>query len=74
MNDENIKLELITWLAQLENKSLLSSLLKLKKTAEKKDWSDHLSEEQLKSLNKGLEELENELTISSQGFWKNYGR
>jgi hypothetical protein len=74
MKSESIKLELIAWLAQLDNNIILSSLLKLKKSSEKEDWSDHLSEEQLKSLHKGIEELENSLTISSQDFWKNYGR
>jgi len=74
MKSESIKLELIAWLTKLEDKNILSSLLKLKKSAETEDWSDHLSDEQLASLQKGISELEDNLVISSQDFWKNYGR
>jgi mono/diheme cytochrome c family protein len=74
MKSETIKLELIAWLTQLDNKTILSSLLNLKKFSEKENWSDQLAEDQLKSLHKAIEELENNLTISSQDFWKNYGR
>jgi len=74
MSAESIKLELIEWLAKLEDKSLLTSLLQFKKASETGDWSENLSPEQLESLNRGLQDLNNGNVISSGDFWSGYGK
>lgn len=74
MKAEIIKIELMEWLSGLEDKSLLTSLLQFKKSAEAGDWSDNLTKEQLDSLQRGLSDLENGNTISSKDFWSSYGR
>lgn len=74
MNVDSIKNELIDWLSKLEDKSILSSLLQLKKSSESDDWSDNLTLEQEESLLRGLSDLENGHIISSRDFWNTYGR
>lgn len=74
MKVENIKIELIEWLSKLEDKSILTSLLQFKKSAETGDWADHLSKEQVESLQRGLFDSENNNIINSKDFWNSYGR
>ncbi len=72
MTAENIKIELIEWLARLDDKSILTSLLQFKKANELGDWSDNLNPDQLESLQRGLSDLKNKNVISSQSFWNSY--
>jgi hypothetical protein len=74
MKAENIKIEFIEWLARLDDKSLLTSLLQFKKASEKGDWSDNLTADQLESLQRGLHDMKNKKAISSQKFWSSYGK
>jgi RNA polymerase-binding transcription factor DksA len=74
MKAESIKNELIEWLSKLEDKSILTSLLQFKKSAESGDWSDNLTKEQLESLQRGLSDMEKGNVISSKDFWNSYGR
>jgi RNA polymerase-binding transcription factor DksA len=74
MKSESLKIELIEWLTRLEDKSLLTSILQLKKSSEAGDWSDNLTDEQIQSLQRGLSDMRNGKVISSKSFWKTYGR
>ena len=46
MSADTMKLELIQWLSQLDDKGLLASLLHFKKANEAGDWYDTLTTEQ----------------------------
>ena len=74
MKAESIKIELIEWLSQLEDKSLLASILQLKKSNERGDWADNLSDEQVESLQRGLRDMKNKNVVSSKAFWSSYGK
>lgn len=74
MKAESIKSELIDWLSKLDDQSILTSLLQFKKSAESGDWSDHLTKDQLESLQRGLSDLDNGNLTSSKDFWSSYGR
>lgn len=69
MNADLIKNELLEWLTKLEDKSLLTSLLQFKKSAEAGDWADNLTNEQLESLQQGLADYKAGDVISSNDFW-----
>ncbi|MBK9255439.1 MAG: hypothetical protein IPM42_08130 [Saprospiraceae bacterium] len=51
------KLELIQWLSTLEDKSVIEKLIKFR-NAESTDWWDTISEEEIKSIEKGLNEAD----------------
>lgn len=74
MKAESIKIELIEWLAGLDDQSLLTSLLQFKKASEQGDWADNLTPDQLESLQRGLQDMKNKNVISSQTFWSSYGK
>jgi RNA polymerase-binding transcription factor DksA len=74
MKAESIKNELIEWLSKLDDKSLLTSLLQYKKSAEAGDWADNLTKEQIESLQRGLADLKNGSIISSKDFWESVSR
>ena len=74
MKAESIKSELIEWLSKLDDKSILTSLLQFKKSAESGDWSDNLTKDQLESLQRGLSDLDNGNLTASKDFWSSYGR
>lgn len=74
MKAESIKIELIEWLARLEDNSVLTSLLQFKKANELGDWSDNLTPFQVESLQRGLFDLKLNKVIDSQSFWSSYGK
>ncbi len=74
MKSEIIKIELIEWLRNLEDNSLLTSILQFKKAAEAGDWADNLTHDQVESLQRGLSDLANNQVVSSKDFWNSYGR
>jgi hypothetical protein len=74
MGSESVKSELLEWLQKLNDKSILTSLLQFKKAAEIGDWYDNLSSSQLDSLQRGLKDIKNGDTLTSEQFWKSYGR
>jgi len=55
----NKKLELIQWLSTLEDKSIIDKLIALRKE-EAKDWWSSISDEEKKSVEKGIEDAENQ--------------
>jgi hypothetical protein len=74
MKSDIIKSELIEWLSKLDDKSILTSLLQFKKSAQAGDWTDTLSKTQLESLQRGLADLDENKVVSSEAFWGSYGR
>ncbi|MBX2981823.1 MAG: hypothetical protein WBB32_16635 [Flavobacteriales bacterium] len=69
-----MKLELIQWLSQLEDKGLLTSLFQIKKINESADWYDELTEDQRAAIAEGEADLKAGCVISSEDLWKKYGR
>lgn len=55
----NKKIELIQWLSTLEDSSIIEKLLKFRKE-ETKDWWDTISEDEKKSIEKGISEANQE--------------
>lgn len=55
----NEKLELIQWLSTLEDASIIKKLIQFRKE-ETKDWWNSISEEEKKSIEKGISEADNE--------------
>ncbi|MDF2832503.1 MULTISPECIES: hypothetical protein [Chryseobacterium] len=53
----NEKLELIQWLSTLEDTSIIKKLMQFKKE-ETKDWWNSISEEEKKSIEKGISEAD----------------
>ncbi len=74
MKAESTKLELIQWLANINDKSLLGAIAQFKKTFELSDWADSMTPEQINSINKGMEEIKKGKTIPSSKVWAKYGR
>lgn len=74
MKSEQLKLELIQWLASIEDKQILQSLFRFKKIQENTDWWDTLSDDQLKEIEKGIDDVKKGKTISSKSVWQKYGR
>ena len=74
MKSEQIKLELIQWLASIEDKQILQSLFRFKNIQENTDWWDTLSDDQLKEIEKGIDDVKKGKTFSSKSVWQKYGR
>ncbi|MBK6753117.1 MAG: hypothetical protein IPG69_05885 [Flavobacteriales bacterium] len=74
MSSEAMKLELIQWLSQLDDKGLLSSLLHFKKANEAGDWYNALTAEQKAAIAEGEADLKAGRVKSSTAVWKKYGR
>jgi hypothetical protein len=74
MKTDALKLELIQWLATLEDKQILQSLFFYKKINGDTDWWDNLTEEQLKDVEKGLKDIKAGNTKDSKSVWEKYGR
>jgi len=74
MSSDAMRLELIQWLSQLEDKGLLHALFQIKKSNESADWYDELTEEQRAAIAEGEADLKAGRVTSSEGLWKKYGR
>lgn len=74
MKSDAAKLELIEWLARLEDKGILSSLLQFKKANESLDWADDLSPIQRNLVEEGLEDIKAGRTVTRDKVWAKYGR
>ncbi|MBK8947867.1 MAG: hypothetical protein IPM68_03120 [Flavobacteriales bacterium] len=74
MSAETMKLELIQWLTQMNDKGLLASLLQFKKANEAADWYDTLSLEQQAAIAEGEADIVAGRVRSSAEVWKKYGR
>ncbi|MGB4775266.1 MAG: hypothetical protein WBP45_08840 [Daejeonella sp.] len=57
LKTQNKKLELIQWLSTLEDSTIIDKIIDLRKK-ESKDWWNSISENEKKSIEKGLEDAE----------------
>ena len=64
------KLNLIEWINQLSDVDVLSYLVELSKSKTKNNWWNELTEDQKKSIEKGIEDADNGRIMSSEDFWK----
>jgi hypothetical protein len=74
MGLEAVKLELIEWLTKLEDQETIDYLkiLKDSKTSDH-DWSDTLTEEQQKGIERGLKDIDEGRVLSHDDVKKRYG-
>ncbi len=74
MRLDAIKLELIEWLAKLEDNETINYLkiVKDSKTS-KNDWWDDLTEEQKQGIQKGLKDIEEGRVVSHEEVKRKYG-
>jgi hypothetical protein len=74
MRQETIKLELIEWLAKLNDIDVLNHLKEVKDSKSRnKDWWDDLTEQQNLDIQKGLKDLEEGRVVSHDDVMKKYG-
>lgn len=52
---QNKKIELIQWLSTLNDESIIEKILKLR-DSEQQDWWEQISEEERKSIEKGIQD------------------
>ncbi|SDI15518.1 hypothetical protein SAMN05421846_104269 [Chryseobacterium taeanense] len=69
----NEKLELIQWLSTLEDASIIKKLIQFRKEETKDRWNS-ISEEEKKSIEKGISEADNEELKSHSEARKLYGK
>lgn len=74
MKSNALKLELIQWLAALEDKNILAALSFYKKNTEKSDWWHEMSDDQKRKIEKGLADIKAGRVKSSKEVWSKYGR
>jgi len=74
MSADTMKLELIQWLSQMDDKGLLASLLHFKKANEAGDWYDTLTSEQKAAIAEGEADIKAGRVKSFAEVWKKYGR
>jgi hypothetical protein len=73
MNIQNEKLGLIEWISKLNDFSIIEKLRDLKDEYSKsQDWWDSLKSEELESINRGLEDIEQGKTHSNATAHKIY--
>lgn len=65
------KLQLIEWLAKLNNANVLKRFIALKNEQEK-DWWDHLSKEEKKEIEEGLTQADRNEVVSHKQVMARY--
>jgi hypothetical protein len=74
MGYEGLKLELIEWLAKLEDGETIQYLKVVKDSKpDDQDWWDHLDEAQEKGIEKGLKDIDEGRVIPHDEVRKKYG-
>ncbi|HPJ52467.1 MAG: hypothetical protein KDB77_09665 [Flavobacteriales bacterium] len=74
MSTESLRHELIEWIGRLNDADLLRSLLGIKHAVDRTDWAEDLSEEERRSIERGLADLEAGRSASGRAFWSRHGR
>jgi len=74
MGHETIKLELIEWLAKLNDLEILNYLKVVKEsTTSKNDWGKDLTEQQIQGIQRSLKDIDEGRVISNNVVKKKYG-
>jgi len=74
MKSSQIKIELLQWLNELQDKKILQSLFHFKQIQDSNDWWEGLTEKQKEDIELGMKEAKEGKTHSSSEVWKKYGR
>ena len=70
MSSDAMKLELIQWLSQLEDRGVLNSLFQFMKSSETAtDWAESISLGERRSIERGLTDVKERRVTSSKDFW-----
>jgi phage terminase large subunit GpA-like protein len=72
MKSDAVKLELIEWLAKVDDEGLLKALMLLKKSSQEPDWFDTLTPEQALRVEQGIEDYKKGRTVKSKKVWEKY--
>ena len=73
MNAQAVKADIIQWITELDDQSILLELKKIKEQSTKKiDWWDTLSIEERQSIDRGLEDSKNGRTVPHSEVRKKY--
>ncbi|CAN5798670.1 hypothetical protein BH24BAC1_BH24BAC1_41650 [soil metagenome] len=74
MNTQALKNEIMEWISRTNDNSLLKILKSIKDSnAGTTDWFDDLSQEEIDSLNRGIEDHEKGNILTSKEFWEDHG-
>ncbi|HBK30663.1 MULTISPECIES: hypothetical protein [Dysgonomonadaceae] len=74
MGQDALKIELIEWLARLEDEDTIRYLKVVKDgSSQLIDWSDDLTDEQKAGIEKGLQDIDNGKTIPHDIIKQQYG-
>lgn len=68
--DNVVREEIVEWISKPENKDLLETLKLMKEAANSGDWFDELTEEQVKSVERGKKDHNQGNILTSKEFWK----
>jgi len=73
MNIQSEKLELVRMILDTDNPSILSSIKRIFANSKKVDFWDSLPQSQKDEILRGIDEIENNETVSYEHFIKNIG-
>jgi hypothetical protein len=74
MKSDATKLELIEWLAKVDDDGILAALMLFKKANQTSDWADNLTREQHLKVEEGREDLKKGRVVKNSKVWEKYGR
>ena len=75
MNIQSQKLDLIEWISKLNDSSVIEKLRSIKENyAKSKDWYADLNDEELASINRGLQDIEEGRSNSHDSARQIYGK
>lgn len=73
MNIQTLKYEIIEWITRTNDNSLLKTLKSIKDSnATTADWYDGLSDDEIESINRGIENPKKGEVLTSKEFWSGY--
>lgn len=73
MGNEALKLELIEWLAQLEDEDTIQYLKVVKDSASERDWWPNLTPEQRAGIERGLQDIDQGKITSHEDVKRRFG-
>ena len=75
MNTQSLKSEIIEWITKTSDHSLLKMMKSIKDSNANTavDWYDELSDEEISSINRGIENHRKDEVLKSKEFWSGYG-
>lgn len=75
MNIQTEKLDLIEWISRLNDNSIIDKLKQIKDDySASMDWAERINQEELESINRGLQDFEAGRTHTNEEVRKLYGK